>query len=218
MTETTGPNSSSTPRFPSYVIAITGPAGAGKTTLVRRIAQLLGDATTLFFDDYEREPTSREPEDIRSWLAAGADPDAWARPTLASHLHTLRSGQSVVNPRYQRSTEPARYLVLEDPFGRARTETAPLVNFVAALDLPLEIALARRLRAWADAPFAQSDPARYRDMVARYLDAYLSHTRELYATVNRRAIATADLTLDGTQPPDDLAAQVVSRVTAQRGC
>ena len=53
-------------------------------------------------------------------------------------------------------------------------------------------------------------------MVASYLDAYRAHTRELYITVNRKAIESADLTLDGTQPPEALATRVVGAVTARR--
>ena len=38
--------------FHAFVIAVAGPSGAGKTTLVRGVGELLGDAITFFFDDY----------------------------------------------------------------------------------------------------------------------------------------------------------------------
>src|SRR5688500_5206388 len=68
-------------RFPSYVIAVTGTSGAGKTTLVRAVAELLRDAATLFFDDYESSSTY--PRDWTAWWRAGGDPDAIKTPRLA---------------------------------------------------------------------------------------------------------------------------------------
>ena len=74
-------------RLPSYVIAVTGTSGAGKTTLVRAVARLLGDAPTLFFDDYEATPTY--PQDWTAWWRAGGDPNAVKTPRLAADLRAL---------------------------------------------------------------------------------------------------------------------------------
>jgi len=55
----------------SFVIAVGSTSGGGKTTLVKRTAELLS-ASTLFFDDYAKGPDY--PRDIPAWLENGGDP------------------------------------------------------------------------------------------------------------------------------------------------
>jgi len=69
------------------VIAIAGPSGGGKTTLVDQVAALLGNTTRLYFDDYAA--VSSYPQDVPGWIAAGADPNDWRTPRLAGDLQTI---------------------------------------------------------------------------------------------------------------------------------
>src|SRR3712207_3235913 len=126
------------------VIAVAGPSGSGKTTLVQYLAVLLGHATQVYFDDYA--VVSTYPADMAHWLATGADPNQWQTPRLAEDVQALRAGSAVVHPDGTTVLQPTRYIVMEEPFGRERREMAPLIDFVAVIDVPLEIALARRLR------------------------------------------------------------------------
>jgi len=191
----------------AYVIAVAGASGAGKTTLVRNVAELLGDATTFFFDDYCGPGC--EPPDLAQWLRDGADPDAWMSPHMGEHLRALRRGEAVTNPRRGTQTAPAPYIVMEEPFGRARAEVRDLVDFVVCIDLPLEIALARRVLRTAQ---AIGDCERFRDVVRGGMKAYLNSGRETYLAANRLARAACELVVDGTRPADELAREVVAAV------
>jgi uridine kinase len=55
-----------------FVIAVSGPPGAGKSTTIRKLVARLGDAVALYFDDYE---ASSIYPDMAPWLATGADPN-----------------------------------------------------------------------------------------------------------------------------------------------
>ena len=198
-----------------YVIAVSGASGAGKTTLVKNVAALLGGAT-LFFDDYEREPDTRFPEDLRSWLDGSRDPDAWRRPALAGALRALLRGEPVTSPRTGAKAEPGPVIVMEDAFGRGRSEMRELIDFVACIQLPPEIALARRIREWAQSGWAEAGPGKFRERAQLYLGMYLDSVREIYEAVNGIAGADSDLVVDGTRDPDALAAEVVAAVSAAR--
>ena len=96
----------------------------------------------LYFDDYEASSTY---PDITQWLAQGADPNQFQTPQLSADLRTLCAGQAITLPHNGEIAQPAHVIVLEEPFGRERAEVADLIDFVICIDLPLEIALARKL-------------------------------------------------------------------------
>jgi uridine kinase len=197
-----------------YVIAIGGASGAGKTTLVNRVASLLGDATTLFFDNYAT--VSTYPADMSAWVLSGADPNAWQTPQLAADLLALRGGQSIVSPSGGTPRESAKYIVVEEPFGRERQAMRGAIDLVAIIDVPLEVALARRIRRNLHSAVAQNSGSEYLRELDQYLAAYLEgQVRELYQVVTSRALQSCDVILDGLKPIEVLAEQIVAAVRSR---
>jgi len=195
------------------VIAIAGPSGGGKSTLVQAVAALLDQATQVYFDDYAA--VSTYPTDLAAWLARGADPNEWQTPQLSHDLHMLRMGWAVPHPNGITVLSPTRYLVVEEPFGRERQEMAPLIDFVAVIDVPLEIALARRLRRNVRMDLAQGNAEQILEQVDHYLQVYLELLGTLYSTINTRALASCDLVVDGRVSAAQLAEQIVAIIRHQ---
>jgi uridine kinase len=194
----------------AFVIAIAGTSGAGKTSITRRVTELLGDAVSLYFDDYAGSLVC--PTDLRQWVARGADPAEWINPDLAHDLRLLRDGHEVARPGRE-LLAPARYVVLEEPFGRARPSVTPLVDFAVFLALPLEVALARRLLRQLSAPSCRSDPPACLESMDSFLRQYLNDgLRDAYAAANDHASRGADLIVDATRPLDELAEAIAAQI------
>jgi hypothetical protein len=203
-----------------FVIAVSSVSGGGKTTLVKKAAELL-NAPWLLFDEYKS--VSQYPPDIRKWLDDGADVDEWKTPGFAQDVAALKGGQSVTSPRDGRVVQPSEYVLIEEPWGRARAEMAPHVDFVAVIDTPLEIALCRGVMRDAghwlvedpeSAPkkqLVESQKGLW-DYLRGYLGYYLYALREFYLDEYEQAAATCDLVLDGQLPADELAQQLVAAV------
>jgi uridine kinase len=203
-----------TPPARPFVIAIGGTSGSGKSELVKRVASLLGEATTLFFDDYAS--VSTYPSDFGAWIRDGANPNEWKTPRFATDLLALRQGESISPPGGAVRRESARYIVVEEPFGRERQEMREAIDLVAIVDLPLEVALARRIRRNIQ-PGLEDSTASVECLrsLNQFLDAYLDGPiREGYLVINRTALATCDVILDGLKPIEELAEQVVQAAAA----
>jgi uridine kinase len=108
---------------PPLVIGVAGGSGSGKTTVVRRIVDALGDArvTVLEHDRYYRDRN-----DLRLEERASLNydhPDSLETDLMVSHVHALRSGERVEAPVYDfarharvPSTEtvtPGRAIIIE---------------------------------------------------------------------------------------------------------
>ena len=193
----------------AFVIAVSGPSGAGKSTLVRNLVARLGDAVALFLDDYE---ASSIYPDMTQWLADGADPNQFQTPQLHMDLRALRAGQAITQPHNGQIAHPAGVIVLEEPFGRERAEMAGLIDFVICVDLPLEIALTRKLLRMLNFFVDEQTPDAFAKHLQFFLPWYLESGRELYRLVQQRVLRSCDLIADGMLPPDALADSVEAAV------
>jgi uridine kinase len=108
---------------PPIVIGVAGGSGSGKTTVVRRIVESIGDdqVTVLEHDRYYRD---REDLRLEERAALNYDhPDSLETDLLVRHVEALRSGRSVDVPMYdfsryarKRATEtaaPRRAVIVE---------------------------------------------------------------------------------------------------------
>ncbi len=208
-----------------FVVAVSSASGGGKTTLVKGAAELLG-ATTLFFDDY-RDP-STYPPDLKKWVADGADLNEFRTPQFTKDLAALKRGESIASAVGGATLSPTEFIVIEEPMGRGRDEMAKSIDFVALIDTPLDIALARRFLRLADAtPVAdleQSTKEQLRAHVEGLLGfvtgellSYLDASRAVYIAVQEQVAADCDLVLDGRLPADELAEQLAGAVKQATG-
>lgn len=198
-------------RSPSFVVAISGPSGAGKTSLVQRVTRLLEDAVSFYFDDYVC--VSKYPSDFSQWIREGADPNQWETPQLLEDLQALRHGESISLPENQGIVKSASFIVLEEPFGRERAKMSELIDFVACINLPLEVALARRLLRDIEQCVTEGKQDIMADYLKEYLTEYLNGgTRELYFEVSTRVLQNCDLILNGVNSLDELANEIVTAI------
>lgn len=196
---------------PAFVITVSGPSGAGKSATVRAVAEQLGAASCFYFDDYGE--AMQQPEDGLAWIAEGADLTAFILPQFGQDIARLRQGETVLTPTGRR-VEPAPFLVIEEPFGRGRTDMKGLVDFSVCIDVPMEVALARRL---LDTVEKWSGTAEARlQWMGNYLRTYLFEgMREVYVAINERVKEQCDLVLDGTHPVEQNAQSVVAAIHAK---
>lgn len=194
----------------SFVLVISGVPGSGKSTLIRNVAEALGPAVTLHFDDYGA--TSIYPEDFKTWLRSGASLDDWQTPQLVRDLCSLQAGAAVPHPRTGVFLEPQPVIIIEEPFGRARPEMSATVDFAAHISLPLDLALIRVLKRMLAEDAAEAEEKR--QGCSAILDTLSSvysdgGMRGVFVGSDRHAAQSADIVLDGTRTPEDLKAELI---------
>ncbi|NEQ68039.1 MAG: phosphoribulokinase [Symploca sp. SIO2D2] len=106
------------------ILGIVGDSAAGKTTLTKGIAQVLGpeDVTVICTDDYHRYDRKQRAELGISAL----HPDCNYLDIIQQHLGLLRTGQSILKPIYNHSTgmfdppeyiKPRKFVIVEGLLG-----------------------------------------------------------------------------------------------------
>ena len=190
---------------PVVIIGISAVTGGGKTAVALRLAEVLEDAVTLHFDDYD--DTNVHPEDLQRWFADGADYDAYETPVFTRHLQALKAGSSIRHPIGGAILGPAKYVVADAPLGRAHSDSGRFIDLMVFIDTPLDVAMARRILRDID-----RQAGRMTDEALQYvkdeLSGYLDRARPLYEEFQERMRASSDLILDGTLGIDDIVEKI----------
>ncbi|MGH8745934.1 MAG: hypothetical protein ACREUK_05535, partial [Burkholderiales bacterium] len=183
-------------------------------SVVRGLVEQLGDASAIYMDSYER--MTREPiGNVRLWTERGADVEELPVPLLAEHLQQLKRGEPVVEPAGQTAIAPRKYIVFETQFGREHRATGAQIDLLVWLDTPLEIALARRLKAFCAEALhgARAGGAWERiEWLDAYLANYLSLVRRLLLLQCERVRPRADLVVDGSGALDAIVRRLRDRI------
>ena len=192
------------------IVAVAGSVGAGKTTLVRALGQHLG-AVVIHFDDYERI-TLQSPADMARWIEAGASFDELVVGELPRVLGALKAGQAV--PGHDGAwLQPTPHIVLETQLGRQHTATGRYIDHMIWLDLPADVALARKLQQLAGMVRAGESQG-FVGWLQRYLVHYQAMVAPLLAKQKASVAPEADITLDALQPPEQVLAGALQALGA----
>lgn len=193
-----------------FVLALSGPPGSGKSTLSHALSERLG-APVLSYDTYEAI-TAWPPERVAAWLAQGAPFDAVPVPGLAEDLARLRRGEPVPDRERGGTLRLSRrggrpVIVLDTLLGRAHPATGAQIDHLVWLDLPLDLALARKLRSFtAEARRDPSTAPGFLGALDAYLGRYDTLLRPTYALQRERVRPAADQILGAGTLADHLAA------------
>jgi len=149
------PAEKATRRAP-LVIGVAGGSGSGKTTVVRRIVESLGDAdvTVLEHDRYYRD---RNDLRLEERAALNYDhPDSLETDLLVAHVNTLRQGQPVQVPVYDFARharqpltepfEPRRAIIIEGILIYTDAALRRLMDVKVFVDTDDDIRFIRRLQ------------------------------------------------------------------------
>jgi uridine kinase len=184
------------------VIGISGIAGAGKSTLVRKLEQTL-HATTLFWDEYD--DISQVPQDYVKWFQSSRNYDDWVYTELENTLNQLKAGQTIICPATKRTLTPTKYILFDAPLGYRHQATGRYIDFLICLDTPPDIALARRIvRDYHRHP----DPKK----ILEELEEYLLVSRPLFILSPEEK--RCDLIIDGSLTVDKQEQEVLTALSS----
>lgn len=185
------------------VLGIAGPSGSGKSTLVRNIATLLEDSETMFYDDYEPNYDK-----------------------LTMDLGKLRNGRTITYPVGNRLIHPRKFIVIEEPTGRRRPGMYNKIDFLAYINIPLEVSLARVLirsietsednliNSFYETIGPQFNPkfseksTKLMHILHWQLRMYLQRHRQIYLNDHNENMKDADLIVDGMKAKDELSKEI----------
>ena len=162
------------------VVAISGASGAGKTTIVKELANKFG-CPFLLFDDHTDKNTY--PQNMKNWLINGANVSLIKTPQFVTSLEHLISKNS------------HRFIFIEEPFGKERDAMSPLIDYVILLDQPMELCLSRIIKRHTKQPNSDAVCS-----ISNYLDKYDDHLRDIYITAVKQVRNNADLILNEIVP------------------
>lgn len=136
------------------IIGITGGSGSGKSTIVRKINEVVNDFVFIPQDNYYHSAEYMSNENITAYNFD--HPDAFDTPLLYEHLCCLKAGQSIEMPQYdfvhhrRRSecvqVEPRPLVIIEGLMLLYDKKIRDLLDLKLYVDTPDDIRFIRRLQ------------------------------------------------------------------------
>lgn len=194
-----------------FVIGFSGIVSAGKTTLLREVAKSIEDSVSMIWDDYDHL-VKLDFEDPIEWVADGCDTNKWKTVQFIENLRSLKNGKPIQHPISKEKINPAKYILVEDPTGRTRTEMAELIDYLIFIDLPHEISLARTLNRELNNEEKWKTPEELVKILKFYTQRYLDWFYSALKIIEKRLRDDADLIVDGLTPTTELAKIVVYNI------
>jgi uridine kinase len=187
-----------------FVISVSGISGSGKTAVVSALRARLPGAPVLCFDDYGDRVYLDD--DILLW-SERSDYNAWHLEPLAADLARL-------------FREAPDFILLDYPFGTLNHLLGQYIDLTVFLDVPLDVALARRLIRDYTSRSKSTQAADVDEVSFKGLDRelrfYLARSRPAYVRLPETQKPVSDLILDGTKTPDTLAEEILVHIRARR--
>lgn len=175
----------------NVIIGISGISGSGKSTLTKALSEHI-NASSLYWDDFDA--ISQSPNDYIDWFERGEDYTEFSYEALAQSLQELKNGKAITHPVTHETIAVTQYIIVDAPLGRAHKQTARYIDVFIHIDIPLDIALARRLIR------DSKDDCTNKDNIVNTLNHYLNRSRPLFDADGMCLISnTADYIIDGTQ-------------------
>lgn len=183
-----------------FVISISGLSGGGKTAVTNALKVRLAGSAIISFDDYGEQVYLDR--DINEWSANSND-DEWYTEPIAADVERLLS-------------EPLDYIILDYPFGYGNQLVGQYINLAVYVDVPLDVALARRIIRDFTSREENTNVADVEEVSLAGLDKelrfYLDHSRLTYARMPEMQIPTSDLIVDGTKTPEEIACKIIEYI------
>ncbi len=176
------------------IIGISGISGSGKTTLTRALGNAL-NATTVFWDDYDALSTG--PDDYVKWYETNRDYSAWKYDSLVDVLDKLKNENKLVCPATKRELTPTEFVIFDAPLGYKHPATGKYIDTLIHIDIPLDIALARRIL--RDFSNDQKD----KTILLEDLQFYLNFSRKVFVYAATREQEGSHLIINGDSSIDE---------------
>ncbi len=183
-----------------FVISISGLYGSGKTAVTNALRAQLVNAAVISFDDYGDSVYLNR--DINDW-SEDSNGDEWHTEPVAADVERLLNKQ-------------LDYIVLDYPFGYGNRLVGQYINLAVYIDVPLDVALARRIIRDYTSRDKNTNVADVEEVSLAGLDKelrfYLSRSRSTYARMPEMQKPTSDLIVDGTKTPEEIADEILSHI------
>lgn len=135
------------------IIGISGGSGSGKTTIVRKISELVPDFVCIAQDNYYKSAANMSNQNITAFNFD--HPDAFDTELIVEHLTALKAMQPVDMPVYDfvhhrrsdevRHVEPTKLIIFEGIMVFYDKQIRDLLDLKIYVDTPKDIRFIRRL-------------------------------------------------------------------------